>query len=78
MSGSRAGNKTANPRASNDKIDGTGATCDESLPRHRRGVTDPQALEARHDLSCAALAHTEELLDRRAVEVSGCHRNAGR
>ena len=32
-----------------------------------------KALEARHDLSCAALAHTEELLDRRAVEVSGCH-----
>ena len=25
-----------------------------------------------------ALAHTEELLDRRAVEVSGCHGNAGR
>ena len=46
---------------------------DESLPRHRCGVTDPQALEARHDLSCAAPAHTEELLDRRAVEVSGCH-----
>ena len=38
-----------------------------------RGVTDPQSLEARHDLSCAAPAHTEELLDRRAVEVSGCH-----
>ena len=50
---------------------------DESLPRHRRGVTDPQALEARHDLSCAALAHTEELLDRRAVEVSGCHGTQG-
>ena len=48
-------------------------TGDESRPRHRRGVTDPQALKARHDLSCAALAHTEELLDRRAVEVSGCH-----
>ena len=31
----------------------------------------PQALEARHDLSCAALAHTEEFLDRLAVEVSG-------
>ena len=46
---------------------------DESLPRHRRGVTDPQSLEARHDLSCAAPAHTEELLDRRAVELSGCH-----
>ena len=44
---------------------------DESLPRHRRGVTDPQALETRHDLSCAALAHTEELLDRQAVEVRG-------
>ena len=43
---------------------------DESLPRHRRGVTDPQSLEARHDLSCAALAHTEEFLYRRAVEVS--------
>ena len=27
-------------------------------------------LEARHDLSCAALAHTEEFLYRRAVEVS--------
>ena len=26
--------------------------------------------EARHDLSCAALAHTEELLDRPAGEVS--------
>ena len=50
---------------------------DESLPRHRRGVTDPQALEARHDLPCAALAHTEELLDRRAVEVSGCHGTQG-
>ena len=37
----------------------------------------PQALEARHDLSCAALAHTEELLDRRAVEVSGCHGTQG-
>ena len=37
------------------------------------GVTGPQALEIRHDLSCAAPAHTEELLDRRAVEVSGCH-----
>ena len=32
---------------------------------------------ARHDLSCAALAHTEELLDRRAVEVSGCHGTQG-
>ena len=50
---------------------------DESLPRHRRGVTDPQSLEARHDLSCAALAHTEELLDRRAVEVRGCHGTQG-
>ena len=39
--------------------------------------TDPQALEARHDLSCAAPAHTEELLDRRAVEVSGCHGTRG-
>ena len=44
---------------------------DESLPRHRRGAADPQALETSHDLSCAALAHTEELLDRPAVEVSG-------
>ena len=69
--------KRRDPRASNDKIDLTGATRDESLPRHRRGVTDPQALEARHDLSCAALAHTEELLDRRAVEVSGCHGTQG-
>ena len=59
------GDKRRDPRASHDKIDLTGATRDESLPRHRRGVTDPQALEARHDLSCAALAHTEELLDRR-------------
>ena len=33
--------------------------------------------EARHDLSCAALAHTEEPLDRRAVEVSGCHGTQG-
>ena len=24
-------------------------------------------------MSCAALAHTEELLDRQAGEVSGCH-----
>ena len=32
-------------------------------------LTDPQALEARHDLPCAAPAHTEELLDRQAVEV---------
>ena len=39
---------------------------DESLPRHRRGVTDSQARQARHDLSGAALA----LLDRPAVEVS--------
>ena len=31
----------------------------------------------RHDLSCAALAHTEELLDRRAVEVRGCHGTQG-
>ena len=46
---------------------------DESLSRHRRDVTDPQARPTRHDLSCAALAHTEELLDRRAVEVTGCH-----
>ena len=44
---------------------------DESLSRHRRGVTDPQALKARHDLSCAAPAHTEELLDRQAVEAGG-------
>ena len=29
-------------------------TRDESFPRHRRGVTDPQALEIRHDLPCAA------------------------
>ena len=36
-----------------------------------------KALEARHDLSCAALAHTEELLDRRAVEVSACHGTQG-
>ena len=28
---------------------------------------------SRHDLSCAAPAHTEEFLDRQAVEVSGCH-----
>ena len=69
--------KRRDPRASNDKIDLTGATRDESLPRHRRGVTDPQSLEARHDLSCAALAHTEELLDRRAVEVRGCHGTQG-
>ena len=41
------------------------------------GVTDPQSLEARHDLSCAALAHTEECLYRRAVEVSGCHGTQG-
>ena len=27
--------------------------------------------------ACAALAHTEELLDRRAVEVSGCHGTQG-
>ena len=33
--------------------------------------------EARHDLSCAALAHTEELLDRQAVEVRGCHGTQG-
>ena len=33
-----------------------------------RGVTDPQA---QHDLSCAALAHTEEFLDRQAVEAGG-------
>ena len=50
---------------------------DESLPRHRLGVTDPQSLEAHHDLSCAALAHTEEFLYRRAVEVSGCHGTQG-
>ena len=46
-------------------------TGDESRPRHRRGVTDPQALEPRHDLSCAVLAHTEEFLDRLAVEAGG-------
>ncbi len=40
-------------------------------------LTDPQSLEARHDLSCAAPAHTEELLDRPAVEVSGCHGTQG-
>ena len=28
---------------------------------------------SRHDLSCAALAHTEEFLYRRAVEAGGCH-----
>ena len=50
---------------------------DESLPRHRCDAAGPQALEARHDLSCAALAHTEELLDRRAVEAGGCRWNAG-
>ena len=50
---------------------------DESLPRHRRGVTDPQSLEARHDLSCAAPAHTEEFLYRRAVEAGGCHGTQG-
>ena len=46
-------------------------------PRHPCGVTDPQSLEDRHDLSCAALAHTEEFLDRRAVEVSACHGTQG-
>ena len=39
-----------------------------ALANIRRGVTDPQSLEARHDLSCAAPAHTEEFLYRRAVE----------
>ena len=52
-------------------------TGDESRPRHRRGVTDPQALEARHDLSCAALAHTEELLDRRGGRGEWMSWNAG-
>ena len=56
---------------------GCGATRDESLPRHRRGVTDPQSLETRHDLSCTALTHTEELLDRQAVELSECHGTQG-
>ena len=64
------GDKRRSPRASNDKIDLTGATRDESLPRHRRGVTGPQALEARHDLPGAALADAEQFLDRQAIEMA--------
>ena len=41
--------------------------------RASRDTAEAQARPTRHDLSCAALAHTEELLDRRAVEVTGCH-----
>ena len=41
------GDKRRDPRASNDKIDLTGATRDESLPRHHCGAAGPQALEAR-------------------------------
>ena len=64
--GGGGGDKRRAPRASNDKIDLTGATRDESLPRHRSGVTGPQALEARHDLPGAALADAEQFLDRQA------------
>ena len=57
------------------------AVCSRRVMRASRdtaaALPTRRPLRARHDLSCAALVHTEELLDRRAVEVSGCHGTQG-
>ena len=65
------------PQFSGPQRNAGGKILEAALANIRRGVTDPQSLEARHDLSCAAPAHTEEFLYRRAVEVSGCHGTQG-
>ena len=49
----------------------------ESSSKKVQPAPAKRGTEACHDLSCAALAQTEEFLDRRAVEVSGCHRTQG-
>ena len=49
----------------------------ESTSKKVQPAPAKRGTEAHHDLSCSALTHTEELLDRRAVEVSGCHGTQG-